>query len=677
MIASNFYNKTKVFLIAETTTSKQNNVIYIIFFSLNLFMFFPFIFDAVQPLFSNEWDGMKNYFTLYQTVNEKLKPGDSFFKFNSYFYPYGEYFYFTDNTPIVSMIIKALPFSFLKTNIIPIFHFYIMIMFTLSNIYLFKLLSLIKTYNILNIIASFTLVYISPQFFRLVMGHMNLSISFFIIFSIYLFINNIYLKKEITLRYSLYILSIFFIAGFTHLYHLIISIYLLFTLTIFYILFKIFKTKKELITFFCLLVITIFSLSNNYINGAKLSFIIFSFYVIIKTTIKRNEFKEVVKKSIKLLWIPLVSLGITYTCYSLIDKFKNTRIPGGAGFNWSFWNIPLEAPFMASENHIIDISNVNQFKQWTDQYSFIGNFVLIIIIIVLISAVLNFCFFKITDVKEVTKKNKLLITILFFSATFSYITAIGIDTYGFNEAIHLKNYLNPFFFLSKISIKFTQIRVLARFNWLFFWLVNISTIIILNSYAKHFKKPIIILSLFIPLLIIDFYSLTIKHPFSLSEKINPIKNNEQYHEDLKFINFNDYQAILPIPIYATGISNNDYTIDPEDNWCTSTLIYNTISNLPLISYKASRSSKDNTINLMSIVSEKPTDEIIKKLKNKDKKILVIESKNEKSYQYSYNKEAVYTKKIDFEMKDFLTRNKEKLNKIKSTDRVNIYEWIIK
>lgn len=167
-----------------------------------------------------------------QYVNEEIENSESFFKLDSYFYPYGECVHFTDNTPSISITLKLLGkiCPFFKVHSIRLFHLALVVLLFLSSIYNYKILELLKLNRWLILISSISFPLISPQIFRLSVGHLNMGTSFFIVFSLYYLLRTLYFSGEtinVRRKYYLGAFLVFSIAGFTHLYLLFICGYLI------------------------------------------------------------------------------------------------------------------------------------------------------------------------------------------------------------------------------------------------------------------------------------------------------------------------------------------------------------------------------------------------------------------------------------------------------------------
>ena len=128
--------------------------------------------------------------------------------------------------------------------------------------------------------------------------------------------------------------------------------------------------------------------------------------------------------------------------------------------------------------------------------------------------------------------------------------------------------------------------------------------------------------------------------------------NESFIEEMKSItksiDFSKYQAILPIPYYHVGSENYDYTIDPDESFCTLTMQLSLMSNLPLMSSKMSRTAEYQVKEFFKLfLSEDLPHDLLKHLS--DKPILVLYNKEVhnkmiekfKVSKYPHSKELIF------------------------------------
>ncbi|MES2762039.1 MAG: hypothetical protein V4677_07530 [Bacteroidota bacterium] len=139
----------------------------------------PVFFHPNQFLLNDGGDAFKNYFT-YEWY---IQNDNSFIDYIGSNYPYGENHLYTDGTPILSNLIKLLPF--LKPYSIDIFNFSMLISLFVCALILFKIFRLFHIENWKAILSAVGITVLCPQALRYT-GHFALSYGFCIPLIIYL-----------------------------------------------------------------------------------------------------------------------------------------------------------------------------------------------------------------------------------------------------------------------------------------------------------------------------------------------------------------------------------------------------------------------------------------------------------------------------------------------------------
>jgi hypothetical protein len=195
-----------------------------------------------------------------------------------------------------------------------------------------------------------------------------------------------------------------------------------------------------------------------------------------------------------------------------------------------------------------------------------------------------------------------------------------------------------------------QIRSLGRFAWIFFYIINIALIFVLNEipnkYNKfHFKTLLTAFVLFV--LSYDAY-INIRYcNTELNNKIvelNDTNNKMPENAWLKSINVNDFQAILPLPYFHIGSEN--INIEPKGDIHINSYIASLKTGLPIITVMGARVSLEQTYNNLELVKE-PNGKIpiiLSKFKN-DKGILLVLKKEFLNSEYE---------KLIVDQSDFIT-----------------------
>jgi len=562
--------------------------IVLLFIGFNKFFIHPNEF-----LLNNVFDGLKNYFTYHTFLREDLK--DVYFKYNNMNYPYGEYVFYTDATPLLSV-----PLKFISKNIIDlsnhtflIYNLFFILGILLTTLLTYKILRFFIENIYLLFILSISLPWINPQITRFMPGHCNLSLAWIILLGIYLLLkiwSSYQEEKENTFKLFLYasLLSLHIIlSSFIHLYYLpIVGLMVLFFMG-FWGLTHYQKPLRGL-----------------KIVGLSLGIVGIAFVVVI-TLIKG------------------------------IDSYYVLRKVKAEGYDWENWKLTFSALFTHYDWNSLRFPVAYNKKINYESYAYLGGFALY----GLLGIGLMKLFFKeqAISLKAIFREQKQgkLLFILGLMALFCLLVSLGEVYYFLDNTYYFYNYLNPLYIGKKIVPRLAQFRCLGRFSWPFFWIFNIIIAIIIDHYwkksklKKEGKTPNI--NYFIQIFIAGLFILSIADTHDFVKKMNrhyfvnslvEIETTSEIRNLAKDIDFQDYQAILPIPFYHVGSENYEYTIDPQDKFCTQTYQLSIESKLPLMSSKMSRTAVNQAKELMGIFLEGKASENLK-MKLNNKPILVI------------------------------------------------------
>lgn len=158
-------------------------VLIILSFLLIIFFYGPVLFHPSTFLLNDTGDAIKNYFC----YEWHIQQDDSFINYTGSNYPYGENHLYTDGTPILSNLIKCLPF--LKSYSIAIFNLTMLLSLSICAILLYKIFQLFDIPKWYAVLASFGIMVLCPQALRYT-GHFALSYGFCIPLIIYLLLKN-------------------------------------------------------------------------------------------------------------------------------------------------------------------------------------------------------------------------------------------------------------------------------------------------------------------------------------------------------------------------------------------------------------------------------------------------------------------------------------------------------
>lgn len=628
--------------------NKSLFIVLIIQCVLIVWNFLPFFTEGENVIFCLEGDGLKNYYTIYAYF---LQEKGAFALFHNMNYPFSEYVFFTDNSPSF-----AIPLKWFSDNIFDLspYAFRLYNWFLLFGILLSTLFSWLIINKLTPVTAALaadglnnkqqlkqpllgfwsilaiTLPWISPQVYRLIMGHFNLSFSwvflliFYILIRIYESKND--LKKvgvlSIILAISVYVIS------FIHLYYLPM---ILVIIGMFGLVISIWERKNR---------------------QRLLAWLGFTFV------------------------LPMLGFLSVWLTIRSVDSYYNLRKATEMKFGWWEWNLKIDALY--SDHYYSTIPFLFRTKYALDWegYAYLGAFGLYAFTFF----ILFFVFKLIQKPRQIisnfksyfANENGRKVLLILFAGLMCLNIGLGEYVKMFNGTINLDNPLHPFLYLKLFVGEVTQFRVLARFNWVFFWSFQFVIIYILNEFYN--RKKTIWIKIFIAILlifsIVDMYDVQRTVRRNITD--NPLKNkvlNQNLDKLLTDIDTKKYQAILPIPIYMIGSEDDEMMLMAEDNWRSETWLLSTKTNLPLMATNLSRSAVIQHESLLSIFSEKGINDYLKNAID-DRPILVFYTNNSTAWSMKYQNEQA-TKYRDFGR---FVPEKYGMKLLKKEGEWEVYEW---
>lgn len=601
---------------------------------LIILIYLPFFTEGESVVFSDKYDGLKNYFVYYTY----LLQGDDIpnTMFNQMNYPYYDYIFYPDLTPTLTI-----PLKWFSDNIVDItpYAFRIHNWFFLFGILLSTLLSWLIinriTKNIwLWSILAITLPWISPQLFRIEIGHFNLALSWCIIGTFYLIIL-IYdvrdnLKKIIGL--SLIGLIWIYLVSFVHLYYLPMT---------------------------CLIIGT--------------------FGLILAIWNRKNR-----KKLLGwLTWsagLPMFGLLSVWATIRAIDQFYPLRKKVEDSYNWAEWNFKIDGFYSNYDFSSIPFLLKTNIELNQDSYAYLGTFTLYGFVFLLgwliYKTIQHRSHFKIafkTTFKTYFAGEKGAITLLvFFAGLMCLNVAIGEYAKLFNNMVSFDNPFHPFRYIRLLAGEATQFRVVARFNWVCFWAFNFVAIYLLDQFYDRHAQPwiralIIVLAFSSIVNMIDMQvtasQAKFDNPFLAKAIVEPIDDL------LENIETTQYQAVLPLPYYLLGSEVKDMMLTPQNDWEIATLVFSIQADLPLMASHFTRSPVIQHESLVSIFTKAGPNDYLKQHLNHQPILVFVsndathwthESQNEKGNEYvQFGKQVI--EKYDMKL-------------LKTTDTWRLYEW---
>jgi hypothetical protein len=604
-------------------------IVLIIQSILILWNFLPFFTEGENIIFCLDGDGLKNYYTIYAYF---LQEKGIFASFQNMNYPFSEYIFFTDNSPSF-----AVPLKWFSDNIFDLspyafrlYNWFLLFGILLSTLFTWLIINkLTKSIAIWSVLA-ITLPWVSPQVYRLIMGHFNLSFSW---------------------------------------------VFLL----VFYLLIRIYESKnefKKVGIFSAFLVVSVYIISFIHLYYLPMVLVIIGMFGLVIAIWERKNRKRL------FIWLgftfllPIISFLSVFLTIRGIDKYYHLRKATEMKFGWWEWNLKIDALYSDHYYSTIPFLFRTRLALDWEGYAYLGAFGLyaftFFIVFLLVKMIKNpkqiLPNFKSYFSNEQGRK----VLLILFAGLMCLNIALGEYVKMFNGTINLDNPLHPFLYAKLFVAEVTQFRVLARFNWVFFWSFQFILIYLLDNF--YTQKKGIWLPIFIGILLLfsisDMYD--VQRTVRRNVIDNPLKNdilNKDLDRLLKDIDTKKYQAILPIPIYMIGSENDEMMLMPEDNWRTETWLFSIKSNLPLMATNLSRSAVIQHESLLSIFTKKGINDYLLDAID-DRPILVFYSNNPTAWSMKYENEQAT------EYRDFGKFVPEKYNMklLKSEEDWAIYEW---
>lgn len=597
--------------------------------------FWRLIIDGQRYLFMDSYDGMRNYFAYHNFINQG-KTND-FFLFNNMNYPFGDYILYTDNTPLLAVIVKWFSENIydISNFSLSIFHWFYVFSIVLSSAFLYLIgKRFIKTKWLLALF-SIAVPWITPQLLRFNIGHFSLALSCCILAVLYglvrLYFNY---KSDKKVIWSIVgIITAVVLSSFLHMYFLVINGFL--------------------IGYFCLI-------------WAMLNWK------------SRIDFAKIIGFA---LLIPLTALGVVLTIVRNIDTYYHLRHETAEGFGYSVWQMTLDALYVPHNFSTVPsfLSSSMEFQSY-EGVGYIGAFALYGLATYILFLIINLIRTRLLNLESLinvaskTDKNRHLIFIISITGILCLWISFGVKALFFNGTLRFDNWLNPFYFLVKLFDQVTQFRAMGRFSWIFFFTINIFILYKIDKYWHFYNKkwlPKILLFVLCAMLSIDAIDSMVNQN-KRARGLNPlteVKYLKTAETLIADIDIDKYQAILPLPYYHSSCEDYHYTINPNDKWATQTYQFTTLTGLPLMASQTARSPVQPTYELFELFLK---DGIPKAISERltDQSILVILNNEEYAWDNPPTLEPGIT--VFENGRDF--PQKKNMKKLKDFHHWTVYEW---
>ncbi|WP_133272767.1 hypothetical protein [Hymenobacter radiodurans] len=295
------------------------------------------------------------------------------------------------------------------------------------------------------------------------------------------------------------------------------------------------------------------------------------------------------------------ALLITAGSLMLLDPRYHERPVSSSGYGVLEWKFQFGAFFRGYSFNQLRFPLERTADVPYESVAYLGGFVLYGLLVTLALAALR----RLPSVQLIdTDHGRFLRLFLLASIPMAFI-ALG-ETYDLdNGAYVFNNYLNPFFWLHKLTDRVTQFRALGRFVWPFWWAFVLGFSYYIARWWQHRTLRWVLVALSL-LLVLDtrdamrFYRTNTQLPNILTANAPTLPMQQL----TGWLDLKNYQAILPLPYFNSGSEEEGYrlTIDPDEVQNNNTYQLSMVTRLPLMSNKTARLPAHLAQKLYSVVS---------------------------------------------------------------------------
>lgn len=508
---------------------------------ITVFFYHDIVFHPNDYMFTNEGDGIKNYFT----YSYHIKFDKSYINFEGMNYPYDEHFLYTDCHPIISNFIKLISnvFPSIIDYNIGIINFLMILSIFLTFVICYLVLLEFNINQWLSILFSIGITFLAPQIFRLV-GHLALSYSVAIPLSWLLLIKILKNQNSIKYKILLFLNNIFWL--FIHSYLGIIILFFL------------------------------------------------SMMILIKFILEKHKSKEL-KSFIGLISTVIIPIMFFYAFAILSDTHKN-RTDNPSGFFQ--YNAELDDVFLPHHpplKPLFDKLTGNIIVQQWEAWGYVGIATTLLFAVIIILFVTQLIKRKTSNIlKQLFDYQYLNISLI--AASIVLLFAMAVPFKQIDGLIDYLSFVKPF----RATGRFTWPFYFVAIVFLAYTIQKVYNIFIQK---RKITTAIIFCSCIGGLNIIEGlpYHSEISKAITTSKNVFKIENlSNSYINALKLIDTSKYQAIITLPFYYQG--SECYSRPRMYKTVTSSIIISYHSGIPIICANLTRTSVDEGKKIVQIVS---------------------------------------------------------------------------
>lgn len=519
---------------------------------LVLVVFSEFFFQPRAYMLQDSWDGLKNYFTTQYYVHHDTD--QPVFRFTGMNYPYGDYLFYTDNTPLLALLLRGIfkLFPLHPEWILPAFNWVILLSIPLASLFFFKLGSALGMRPGLAVLFAWSLPWLSPQLIR-VFNHFNLSIS--LVYAVWLWLLYLWYRavraphRGSAYRCMLLLGGWIALSSFLHLYYL------------------------PLLALPSAVLVAVVAISG----------------------LRRSDWSP--------LWSGLAGLGLAaglvYGTVRLTDGYYAQR-PDQAQTNRN-WEARL-GDVLTGYNFSDLLPPPWVHDSWAyERFLYLGAGCIYggALLFLLLGA---FRLFRrhIPYPSRVFLCRRSFVWGLVACGLLSLFVSLGNRVVLFGGSVAFDNIFSPLYYLNKLAPGISHFRALARFAWVFFYAANLLFFFYWERSLQLLARPAVRMGLSLVLLILVLGDSLAHLDYYRRDKRKANLFRERALDQLPELDWDAYQAIIPLPFFHKGNERSGYILDDDPPTSARAFQLAVKSGLPLVACKLDRTVFEHTLAAYSL-----------------------------------------------------------------------------
>ena len=515
------------------------------------------LFQPGQHLLVTTQDGAKNYFTFQAYIQQPWPNGLSWFGMMNY--PFGDYLFFTDNTPLLAVPVRL--WSHYVSDLAPhgldIYHGLMLAGFFVSTALLVAILRRLVQHWGLIVVFAVVLPWLNPQTSRLLVGHFNLSYSWVVLLVIWGLLG-LYERVQAGRSFRSWVVALTMgsvVAGLIHLYYLPL---LAFTAAGFFAAWLLPRQQWR----------------NRALSGAA----------------------------------ALITVLPTLVCFvavRLTDGYRIQRSMQATGFNYAPWKLQLSALIKPGSYQTVHFWLEPKAQPTYESVAYLGAFALFGLTFFAVAWLVRKSATQAFWQAWKTTPERAFLQLLLLAALVGLGVSLGTEYAVADDQYLFQNYFSAFYYLQKITKVVTHFRAVGRFSWPFFWAVNLLVLVALDFWLRRsqWRGRWVVAVALVLLALLDMRD-TLKHYHKslLPNVLTDARTFPELQPLLRGLRPEQYQAILPVPFFHVGSENLELTVDDDNAHSLHAYELALRTNLPLVASKLSRTPEEHVKQLRSLFS---------------------------------------------------------------------------